>query len=67
VKPQRGFYYWRSPIPWPGRHYRCVYGYPIRWAILAELAWRLEHCGAARIERWAYPRRKACERRACAS
>lgn len=31
--------------PWPGRHYRRRYGYPIRWAILAELAWRLEHIG----------------------
>lgn len=30
-------------MKWPGRHYHRVYGYPIRWAILAELAWRLEH------------------------
>ena len=44
-------------------NYRSRYGYPRRWAIIAELWWRLEHCGVRRIELFAYPRRKAAERR----
>jgi hypothetical protein len=31
-----------------GQTYRYRYGYPWRWAILAEVAWRLEHLGWAR-------------------
>jgi hypothetical protein len=49
---------------WPGRHYHRVYGYPVRWAVLAELAWRLEHCGVARMEHRGYAWRKRFERRA---
>lgn len=51
------------------------YGYPWRWAILAELFWRIEHvpfrCARngiddgplSRIGSWGYRLRKACERR----
>lgn len=51
--------------------YRIRYGYPWRWALVAEVWWRLEHlpyrggdgglCGY--ITRYAYRHRKAVERR----
>jgi hypothetical protein len=44
-----------------GRTYHRRYGYPWHWAILAELAWRLEHVGP--VKRQAYGWRKAAERR----
>lgn len=47
--------------------YRSRYGYPWRWAFIAEFWWRLEHCGIDRVERFAYPRRKAAERNGVAS
>jgi hypothetical protein len=50
-------------LPWPGRHYHRRYGYPVRWAILAELAWRLEHWPLGTIAGRAYGWRKAMERR----
>lgn len=37
------------------------YGYPWRWALLAELFWRIEHGPALRG--WGYRMRKACEHR----
>lgn len=55
--------------------YRTRYGYPWRWAILAELAWRLEHlprwgeddagehAWLGRIGNRAYRWRKGAERR----
>lgn len=57
-----------SQLPVLGRTYRYRYGYPWRWAFLAEVAWRIEHLpwrydGFAR---WGYRRRKACERRGAA-
>lgn len=57
-----------------GRHYHRVYGYPWRWAFLAEIAWRIEHLGDGLrfrgepliwlwpINNWAYPWRKRFER-----
>jgi hypothetical protein len=45
---------------YPGRHYRRVYGYPLRWAVLAELSWRLEQAGSTGY-RW----RKHFERKGC--
>lgn len=44
-------------------HYR--YGYPWRWAIPAEIAWRIEHLPHvfAPLARWAYVKRHQCERR----
>jgi hypothetical protein len=41
--------------------YQSRYGYPFRWALLAEIAWRLEHWfpRVPRFYRW----RKAAERR----
>lgn len=60
-------------MKWPGRHYHRVYGYPPRWAFMAELAWRLEHCGPfwarydgrplATFSRKGYQWRKAAERK----
>lgn len=54
---------------YPGRHYRRFYGYPLAWAILAELAWRLEHAPIrndgqllAPLARCAYRWRKTFER-----
>lgn len=46
---------------YPGRHYRRRYGYPLRWAVLAELAWRVEHApiGSGTGYRW----RKRFERK----
>lgn len=46
-----------------GRHYHRVYGYRWFWAILAELAWRVEHTPAGPVARAAYGWRKAAERR----
>lgn len=43
--------------------YRTRYGYPWRWAILAELCWRIEHTPTGAIARWGYRKRKACEHR----
>jgi len=60
-------------VKWPGRHYRRRYGYPIRWAVLAELAWRIEHFPAmpwaredrqSRLRMNGYRWRKHFERRA---
>jgi hypothetical protein len=44
-----------------GRTYHRRYGYPWRWAVLAEIAWRFEHSPffPLRAYRW----RKAAERR----
>lgn len=57
-------------LPWPGRHYHQRYGYPVEWALLAELAWRFEHIWwrhdgqlLAPLARRAYGWRKAAERR----
>lgn len=47
--------------------YQTRYGYPWRVAAVAEFWWRLEHCGIARVERFAYPRRKAAERKGAGS
>jgi hypothetical protein len=44
-----------------GRTYHRRYGYPWRWAIPAELAWRLEHSPLIPLR--AYRWRKALERR----
>jgi hypothetical protein len=62
-----------------GRQYHRVYGYPWRWAILAELAWRVEHMmhdrlsrddAGMRLPRWigrqGYAYRKRFERRGAA-
>lgn len=56
-------------LPWPGRHYHRRYGYAVGWAILAELAWRLEHLPFshdgqpfARLARRGYRWRKTFER-----
>lgn len=56
-----------------GRTYRYRHGYPWRWAITAELAWRLEHIGPhwarfdcrplAPLARAGYRWRKAAERK----
>lgn len=46
-------------LPILGRTYRYRYGYPWRWAILAEVAWRIEH---GPLVRRAYGWRKAAER-----
>jgi hypothetical protein len=43
--------------------YRTTYGYPWRWAIAAELAWRLEHTPTGPLARAGYRWRKAAERR----
>lgn len=43
--------------------YQTRYGYPYRTALLAEFWWRLEHCRVHVVERFAYPRRKAAERK----
>ncbi len=55
---------------WPGRDYHRRYGYPSRWAFLAELAWRLEHAPFSdegqpleRVAARGYAWRKAAERR----
>jgi hypothetical protein len=57
-------------VRYPGRHYRRVYGYPLKWAVLAELGWRLEHAPLSdegqpleRLAANAYGWRKAAERR----
>jgi hypothetical protein len=57
-------------LPVLGRTYRYRYGYPWRWALLAEVAWRLEHLPwsydgqpLAPLSRRAYRWRKAAERR----
>jgi hypothetical protein len=57
-------------LPMLGRTYRSRYGYPWRWAVLAEIAWRLEHAPLrrdgqpfARLARRAYRWRKSAERR----
>lgn len=42
--------------------YRTAYGYPWRWAILAEFFWRWEHTRLPG-HLWAYRMRKTCERR----
>jgi hypothetical protein len=53
-----------------GRTYRRRYGYPWRWALPAEIAWRIEHLPLnydgqilAPLARWGYRRRKSWERR----
>lgn len=59
-------------LPIVGRTYRYRYGYPWHWAILAELAWRIEHLGVYRggdggvlgaIRRWGYAKRHHFERK----
>lgn len=54
--------------------YRYRYGYSWRWAILAELAWRIEHLPdygredrQSRLRLWGYRWRKHCERRGAAA
>lgn len=51
-------------------NYRTDYGYPWRWAILAEVFWRIEHLPwnydgqvFAPLSRWGYRMRKTCEHR----
>jgi hypothetical protein len=51
-------------------HYHRTYGYPWRWAILAEICWRIEHLPLryegqplAKIARAGYRWRRAMERR----
>lgn len=51
--------------------YRTRYGYPWKWALAAEVAWRIEHLPLsdegkvlAPIARWGYRMRKSFERRA---
>jgi hypothetical protein len=58
----------------PGRTYHRRYGYPWRWAILAEAAWRIEHLPwrldgqpFALLARWGYRHRKQWERRGAQS
>lgn len=46
----------------PGHTYHDVYGYPWRWALLAEVAWRMEHWRRLSPP-WSYGWRKAAERR----
>jgi hypothetical protein len=55
-----------------GRTYHRKYGYPWRWAIPAEIAWRIEHLPRwvsyegrplAPLARRGYVWRKSCERR----
>lgn len=57
-----------------GRTYRYRYGYPWRWAVVAEIAWRFEHLPwrqdgqlLAPLARRAYALRHAAERRGAAS
>jgi hypothetical protein len=59
-----------TKLPMLGRKYRYVYGYPWRYAILAELAWRIEHVPwrdegqpFAKLAGWGYMRRKGFEQR----
>ena len=54
--------------------YRKVYSYPWRWAIAAEMFWRIEHLPSsndgqllAPIARWGYRMRKTCEHRGATS
>jgi hypothetical protein len=44
-------------------NYRSRYGYPTRVALRAEFLWRLEHAPLEAVRLWAYPRRKAAERK----
>lgn len=53
--------------------YRTRYRYPWRWAIIAELFWRIEHLPLryegqvfAPLARWGYGMRKASEHRGAA-
>jgi len=53
--------------------YRTKYGYPWRWAFVAELFWRVEHLPLsfegqvfAPLARWGYRMRKAAEHRGSA-
>jgi hypothetical protein len=39
-------------------NYRSRYGYPLRWAVAAEIAWRVEHMPGGS---WAYTWRKRFE------
>lgn len=47
-------------------NYRSRYGYTRRWAVIAEVWWRLEHSRFERVRLFAYPRRKAAERKGAA-
>lgn len=42
--------------------YRDRYSYPWRWALLAELFWRIEHSRTP-LRHWGYRQRKAFEHR----
>lgn len=54
-------------MPLLGATYRYRYGYPWRWAILAEIAWRIEHMPLGPIARWGYVKRHQFERRGIAA
>lgn len=54
-----------AEIRFLGRRYHYVYGYPWRWAIPAEIMWRVEHGPVARG--WGYRWRKTFERKGAAS
>lgn len=66
-----------AAVKYPGATYKRIYGYPLRWAVLSEIAWRIEHIGPfwlryegrplAPIARWGYRQRRACERRGYAA
>lgn len=47
--------------------YRSRYHYPWRWAILAEICWRIEHLPLREVARRGYVKRKACEHRGYAA
>lgn len=64
----------RKRMPMLGATYHYRYGYPWRWAILTEIAWRIEHLPwgfegepLAPLARWGYVKRHQFQRRGIAA